>query len=189
VKKEINALFIEDGWLNQARRLPSPNFNQRPADADINLLVIHNISLPAGCYGNSYIEQLFTNCLDCSIDVSFESLRGLEVSAHVLIRRDGEIIQFVRFDDRAWHAGVSCFDGVENCNDYSIGIELEGVDTEAYSDVQYRVLCLVTQAIAAAYPAVTRERISGHEHIAPGRKTDPGIAFDWQRYYAGLADL
>lgn len=170
------------GWLSSARRVLSPNFNQRPADTPVSLLVIHNISLPMGEYATPYIEQLFTNTLDCKAHPSFESLEGVTVSAHFLIKRCGEVVQFVSADDRAWHAGVSSFDGAENCNDYSVGIELEGCDIEAFTDNQYQTLLNVTHALLEYYPELTLNRITGHEHIAPGRKTDPGPYFDWERY-------
>ncbi|HSB96926.1 MAG TPA: 1,6-anhydro-N-acetylmuramyl-L-alanine amidase AmpD [Spongiibacteraceae bacterium] len=170
------------GWLQPAKCCPSENFNQRPADAHIELLVIHNISLPAGCFGNGYIEALFTNRLDCSIDPSFEDLSGLQVSAHLLIDRCGAITQFVSFDARAWHAGQSRFGGRDNCNDFSIGIELEGTDTLPYADAQYASLAAVAQVLCGRYPGIVPQRIVGHSDIAPGRKSDPGPAFDWPRF-------
>ncbi len=170
------------GRLRQARYCPSPNCEPRPAGAAVELLVIHNISLPPGCYGGDGIERLFTNCLDWDAHPYFAGIRGLEVSAHLLVRRDGELVQFVDFDQRAWHAGRSCYRGRENCNDFSIGIELEGTDEEPYTDAQYRVLADVTRALLARYPALAPGRIVGHCDIAPGRKTDPGPAFDWRRY-------
>lgn len=170
------------GWLQPVRHCPSPNFNQRPAGLPIDLLVIHNISLPAGEFGSGYIEQLFTNCLDCSAHPAFAELRDLQVSAHLLIDRRGEITQFVSFNERAWHAGKSCFDGRENCNDFSIGIELEGTDTLPYAAAQYHNLAAVTRALLAHFPVMQPARIVGHSNIAPERKTDPGPAFDWARY-------
>lgn len=187
------SLKIVAGELSGARRVESPNFNQRPcaadsdAPADISLLVLHNISLPAGEFGTPHIENLFTNCLDCSLDDSFESLQGLEVSAHCLIRRDGELIQFVNFDQRAWHAGVSEYEGRSACNDFSIGVELEGCDDLPFTEQQYVVLKALSQAILDAYPAISLDRIVGHSDVAPGRKTDPGPAFDWVKYRAMLA--
>ncbi len=180
-------MHIQNGWLTTAQHCPSPNHNQRPDDIAIDLLVIHNISLPAGCFGAPYIEQLFTNCLDTAADPSFAILEGLEVSAHLFIRRDGTIIQFVPFSARAWHAGVSCWQGRNNCNDFSIGIELEGTDTTPYEQVQYQVLAQVTKTLMVNYPKLTRETITGHANIAPQRKTDPGPAFDWSYYYSLLA--
>ncbi len=173
---------IQNHTLKQATWCPSPNFNDRPDESDISLLVVHNISLPPGEFGGPYIQDLFCNTLDCKADPSFDSLEGLKVSAHLLIRRDGEILQFVPFNKRAWHAGVSEFQGRENCNDFSIGIELEGTDHTPYEPVQYRVLADVTQALLAHYQNMNVERIAGHCDIAPGRKTDPGAAFDWSAF-------
>ncbi len=178
---------VEQGWMQGARIVPSPNFGPRPVATAIDLLVIHNISLPPGDYGTDCVERLFTNCLDWNAHPYFKTIEGLEVSSHLMIRRDGELLQFVSLLDRAWHAGASCFEGRENCNDFSIGVELEGADDEPYSDSQYAVLAAVTQALLAAYPDLTPQRITGHSDIAPGRKTDPGPAFDWQRYRAAVA--
>lgn len=174
--------------LPNIKQQPSPNYNQRPEHIVVDVLVIHNISLPAGEFGNPYIEQLFCNSLDCSIHSSFIDLQDLKVSAHFLIKRCGEVIQFVPLNYRAWHAGVSQFKGRKNCNDFSIGIELEGTDTQPYTDSQYQALIQLTRQIQTIYPAIKRDNIIGHEHIAPGRKTDPGIAFDWFRYKQGLYD-
>lgn len=171
-----------EGWVVPARRLPSSNFNARPDGAEVDLLVIHNISLPAEQFGGPYIEALFTNCLDCTAHSSFGDLQGLEVSAHFLINRNGALTQFVSCLDRAWHAGASCHAGRENCNDFSIGIELEGADTIPFTDAQYRQLAALSRALMCRFPALTSERIVGHSDIAPGRKTDPGPAFDWSRY-------
>ncbi|GIU27362.1 N-acetyl-anhydromuranmyl-L-alanine amidase [Shewanella schlegeliana] len=148
--------------------------------------MIHNISLPAGCFGEPYIDQLFQGCLDIEADESFKALQGLEVSAHFLIRRDGELVQYVSCDSRAWHAGVSEFDGRQNCNDFAIGIELEGTDDVAYSDEQYQRLIELTHSLFTHYPALNKDRVTGHSDIAPGRKTDPGSRFDWLRYKAAL---
>lgn len=178
---------IENHWLTEARCCPSPFFNERPA-GEISLLVIHNIALPPLTYGGPAIEQLFTGCLPTEAHPYFQTLVGVEVSAHLLIRRTGELVQFVAFDKRAWHAGVSSFVGRKQCNDFALGIELEGSDKQPYTQLQYQQLVLVTQALMKAYPLLTRERICGHEQIAPGRKTDPGPAFDWLRYQQGLAD-
>ncbi|GIU50796.1 N-acetyl-anhydromuranmyl-L-alanine amidase [Shewanella sairae] len=150
------------------------------------MLVIHNISLPAGCFGLPYIEQLFLGKLDIEADNSFKELQGLEVSAHFLIRRDGELVQYVSCDDRAWHAGVSQYDNRQACNDFSIGIELEGTDDLPYSEAQYLRLVELTKSLMLSYPLITPARITGHSDIAPGRKTDPGSSFDWQRYKAAL---
>lgn len=177
---------ISNGWLQPARQLASPNFNQRPCADDISLLVIHCISLPPGQYGGDAIERFFTNILDPEEHPYFATIASLTVSAHLLIRRDGQVTQFVSFSDRAWHAGQSSFDGRENCNDFSIGIELEGSDSDHYTDAQYATLAGVTQAIQHEYPAITRDRITAHSTIAPTRKTDPGPGFDWQRYLIAL---
>lgn len=179
-------IAIVDGWLNIAHKVPSPNFNQRPDNVPVSLLVIHNISLPPGEFGGGYVQQFFQNRLDASKHPYFVSIADLQVSAHLFIERDGKVTQFVAFDQRAWHAGVSSFDGVANCNDYSIGIELEGTDKHAYTDEQYVVLVKVTRQLLLTYPTLTPERITGHENIAPGRKTDPGPMFDWSRFSASL---
>jgi AmpD protein len=176
------------GRLSIARWMPSPNADERPAGIEPDLIVIHNISLPPGRFGGPWIEQLFLNQLDVGADPYFASIAELRVSAHLLIRRDGELLQFVALDQRAWHAGRSSFQGRPECNDYSIGIELEGTDQIGFSDAQYERLAEATALICAHYPAITADRITGHEHIAPGRKTDPGPAFDWQRYLSTLPD-
>jgi AmpD protein len=168
-----------NGWCAGARRLPSPNFDLRPPGMAIDLLVIHNISLPPGQFGGPYIASLFTNALDHGAHPYFQQLRPLRVSAHFLILRTGELMQFVSADARAWHAGVSCFDGRERCNDFSIGIELEGSDFVPFEPAQYDCLAALTQALLRRYPLVS---VVGHEHIAPGRKTDPGPCFDWPAY-------
>jgi AmpD protein len=179
---------IEQGWLKQARRVPSPNCEPRPPACDPQLLVVHNISLPPRCYGGDCIERFFTNRLDWEEHPYFEEIRGVQVSAHLLIQRGGELLQFVSFDERAWHAGESCYRGRENCNDYSIGIELEGCDDDPYSDEQYAVLAAVTRLLLEHYPAMATNKIVGHSEIAPGRKTDPGPAFDWHRYRRQLLE-
>lgn len=173
---------VEQGWLRPARIVPSPNFGSRPDGAVPDLLVIHNISLPPGEYGSDCVARLFTNCLDWDAHPFFAEIRGLEVSSHLLIRRCGEVLQFVNFDERAWHAGRSTYEGRDNCNDFSIGIELEGSDDTPYTDAQYRELAAVTDCLLASYPSLSARRIAGHCDIAPGRKTDPGPAFDWPRY-------
>lgn len=165
-----------------ARFLPSPNCDERPLGCEVSLLVIHNISLPPGQYGGGWIEDLFLNRLDSQADPYFESISHLKVSAHLLIRRDGEVIQFVPFSHRAWHAGQSEFEGRSHCNDFSIGIELEGCDEQPYTEEQYQALASVTADIMSCYPAITRHRIVGHCDIAPKRKTDPGPLFDWLHY-------
>jgi N-acetyl-anhydromuramoyl-L-alanine amidase len=179
---------IKDGYLIAAVQCPSPNANLRPQGQSVSLLVIHNISLPPGQFGTGCVQSFFTNQLDSSLDPYFQSIAGLQVSAHLFIERDGTITQFVPFDTRAWHAGVSSFHGVANCNDYSIGIELEGCDDIAYTDAQYNALAETAQQILAAYPLITPARIVGHNQIAPERKTDPGEAFDWDRFYLLLSD-
>ena len=167
-----------DGWLDQVRRVDSPNFDERPPGSAIELIVIHNISLPPGSYGNGHIERLFTNKLDPSADPFFAQIVGARVSAHLLIDRDGKTTQFVSFTQRAWHAGTSVFNGRTHCNDFSVGIELEGTDFELFADAQYRSLNFVIDALIAAYPIKT---VLGHTNIAPDRKTDPGPHFDWRR--------
>ena len=176
------------GYYLSAKQINSPFYNQRPDDCAISLLVIHCISLPEGVYGGNQVEQLFTGCLDCSEDASFVNLQGVKVSAHCVIRRDGEIEQYVPFEKRAWHAGRSYFAGVEECNDYSIGIELEGTDKSAYTEKQYQALAMLTKQIQLRYPTITEPRITAHSDIAPGRKTDPGSEFDWPYYFSLLTD-
>lgn len=176
-----------DGWLTDARRCPSPNHDDRPDGCPVDLLVIHNISLPPGEFGGPWIEHLFTNQLDPDVHPYFKKIADLTVSAHLLIRRDGEQVQFVPFQKRAWHAGASCFCGRERCNDFAIGIELEGSDDTPFTDIQYTRLGEVTTALLNHYPAITRDRITGHSDIAPARKTDPGPHFDWPRYRQLLA--
>lgn len=173
----------EDGWCSGAQHMPSPNFDPRAPGTQVDLLVIHNISLPPGQFGGQYIADLFTNRLDCDAHPYFDQLRSLRVSAHFLIRRDGEVIQFVSANDRAWHAGASVFCGRERCNDFSIGIELEGTDFEPFETAQYDTLVALTHALKSRYPLTD---VAGHEHIAPGRKTDPGPFFDWGRYRKAL---
>lgn len=173
-----------DGWCDQVLRIASPNCDARPQDASIDLLVIHNISLPPGQFGGAQICDLFTNRLDCDAHPYFDQLRTLRVSAHFLIRRDGAVIQFVSTNDRAWHAGASSFGGRQRCNDFSIGIELEGTDFEPFAEPQYAALAGLTHALQARYRLTD---IAGHEHIAPGRKTDPGPFFDWQQYCRSLS--
>jgi AmpD protein len=171
-----------DGWLAPdpgILRRPSPNHDRRPDDEDPSLLVIHNISLPPGIFQGDAIIDFFQNRLDVSTHPWFENIRDLRVSAHFLIRRDGTVVQFVPTTLRAWHAGVSSFQGRERCNDFSVGIEMEGTDTQPFTDAQYERLAELTAAIRARHPIRWAQ---GHEHIAPGRKTDPGPAFDWARF-------
>ncbi|MEA2094933.1 MAG: 1,6-anhydro-N-acetylmuramyl-L-alanine amidase AmpD [Pseudomonadota bacterium] len=166
--------------LLEARQLPSPNCDERPDSGDISLIVIHGISLPPGQYGGCWIDDLFTNRLDPDAHPYFAAMAGLRVSSHLLIRRDGEMVQYVPFTHRAWHAGDSCHDGRNACNDFSIGIELEGQDDEPYTAVQYNRLTAIIQLLVHTFPGLSYDRITGHCDIAPGRKTDPGPAFDWQ---------
>lgn len=168
------------GWLRGARHLPSSNFDARP-HGEISLLVIHNISLPPGQFGGAAVAQLFLNQLDCTAHPAFADLVGLRVSAHLLIDRGGALTQFVAFGDRAWHAGRSRFAGRPDCNDFALGIELEGTDTSGYTEAQMRVLVATTATLMRHYPALAPQRIVGHCDIAPGRKTDPGPGFDWCR--------
>ncbi|SNS22560.1 AmpD protein [Noviherbaspirillum humi] len=170
-----------DGWCAGALHEPSPNFDDRADGMPIDLLVIHNISLPPGEFGGPYIADLFCNRLDCDLHPYFDQLRALKVSAHFLVRRDGAIIQFVSANQRAWHAGASRFGDRERCNDFSIGIEVEGTDFEPFEPVQYARLAELTEALCRRYALAD---VTGHEHVAPGRKTDPGPFFDWQRYRA-----
>ncbi len=169
---------LDTGLLSAARHIPSPNCDGRSA-GDLDLIVIHGISLPPGEFGGRWIEDLFTNQLDPAAHPYFEQIRDLRVSTHLLIRRDGELLQFVPFHRRAWHAGPSEYQGRPRCNDYSVGIEMEGCDEIPYSRVQYRRLAEAVRTLVDAYPGLSRDRIVGHEHISPGRKTDPGPAFDW----------
>ena len=169
------------GLLRAARFVASPNFDARPPDSGVDLIVVHGISLPPGAFGGPWIDQLFTNGLPADAHPYFATMNALRVSSHVLVRRDGEITQYVKFTDRAWHAGKSSYEGREACNDFSIGIELEGADTVPYEDVQYQVLATVVRALCAAYPGLSPDRLVGHSDISPGRKTDPGPAFDWIR--------
>jgi AmpD protein len=164
------------GWLHGARACPSPNFGPRPKDSGVSLAIVHSISLPPGQYGSDAIERLFTNRLDWDAHPYYQQIRGATVSSHFLIRRDGELLQFVSCEDRAWHAGRSSWQGRENCNDYSIGIELEGLEGELFEAEQYAVLAALLQALAQRYPL---QAVVGHEHVSPGRKIDPGPGFDW----------
>ena len=179
----------ESEWIADVARAVSPNADARPKDIEINLLVIHSISLPPKQYGGDYIEALFTNSLDSSLHPYFEGIAGLKVSAHVLVRRDGSFVQFVPFSKRAWHAGVSHFDGRERCNDFSIGVELEGCDDEPFELIQYKRLAALTTLLIDAYPSISHDRIVGHSDIAPGRKTDPGPYFDWHYFRSLLGSL
>jgi N-acetyl-anhydromuramoyl-L-alanine amidase len=165
-----------EGWWSCAQRIDSPNFGARPVGTAIDLIVLHSISLPPGHYGGDSIVKLFTNRLEWTAHPYFERIRGLQVSAHFVIRRDGKLLQFVSCDARAWHAGASSWQGRENCNDYSIGIELEGLEGEPFESAQYETLFPLVQALRKRFGT---RAIAGHEHIAPGRKQDPGAGFDW----------
>lgn len=173
----------KSGWLSGARRIASPNHDRRPAGVAIDLLVIHNISLPPDQFGGADIEKFFTNQLDINAHPYFAQLMDVKVSSHFLIRREGEIVQFVSCRERAWHAGVSSWQGRNRCNDFSIGIELEGSDFVPFSEPQYESLTKLTRCLQRAYPL---RDIAGHSDIAPGRKTDPGPVFNWERYRASL---
>lgn len=181
-----NSYRVIDGILSPARFQLSPNQDERPEGQYVDLLVIHNISLPPGQFGGPFIEELFCNNLNPQDHVYFKDIYQLRVSAHLLIRRSGEVIQFVPFNRRAWHAGQSCYRGRSRCNDFSIGVELEGTDQLTFTDVQYTELGKITLSLMASYPSLTIDRICGHQHIAPERKTDPGPCFDWRRYFERL---
>ena len=176
--------WLEGGWFRRARAMPSPNLSARPAGTLVELVVIHSISLPPGRYGGDAVERLFTNRLvDFDAHPYFERLRGVQVSSHFLIRRGGELVQFVGCDDKAWHAGESAWRGRRGCNDFSVGIELEGLEGLRFEDVQYDALVALLRALAARYPI---RGVAGHEHVAPGRKHDPGAGFDWARLRGAL---
>ncbi len=172
---------ISDGWFTQSQKTASPNYNTRPENTVINAIIIHSISLPPGCYEGDDISLFFTNSLDCSSDPFYEQIQDLQVSSHLLIRRNGVLIQYVSLYDRAWHAGQSQLDGESDCNNFSIGIELEGTDNSLFETAQYETLNGVINALMQHFPAIRPERIVGHSQIAPGRKTDPGSGFDWQK--------
>ena len=173
-------------WLTKASRTPSPNQDARPDPDDVSLVVVHGISLPPGEFGTGAVERFFRNTLDCSRDPRLADLEGVRVSTHLFVSRSGGLSQFVPFDRRAWHAGVSCCRGRSSCNDFSIGIELEGTDDSGYTDRQYVVLARILNTLIARYPRLDRSAIVGHSEIAPGRKTDPGPNFDWQRVFQSL---
>lgn len=176
------------GWVEGVLQCPSPNCNERPQDEEISLLVIHNISLPPGQFGAGQVQLFFQNRLPIDAHPYYQGIADLRVSAHFLIERDGVITQFVDCNRRAWHAGISRFEGREGCNDFSIGIELEGTDDLPYESVQYVALAELIEVLRNTYPALVAERICGHCDIAPGRKTDPGPSFDWARLHALLED-
>jgi AmpD protein len=177
----MSIINIKDNLIEGVTFHSSPNFDSRPKDTDISLIVIHSISLPPGKYGGNEIKDFFLNELDTSNHEYFESIKNLKVSSHILIKRTGETLQFVPFNKRAWHAGISSYLGKENCNDYSIGIELEGTDDSEFTDEQYNSLKNLTSSLIRSYPNLSEDRLVGHSDIAPGRKSDPGIFFDWKR--------
>ncbi|MEE4251088.1 MAG: 1,6-anhydro-N-acetylmuramyl-L-alanine amidase AmpD [Alcanivoracaceae bacterium] len=180
LQEDTPLLTLKNHWVMEARHCPSPNFNARPDACDISLIVIHNISLPPGQFGGLHIDELFCNCLDPHAHPYFAEIAAMEVSSHFLIRRDGELVQYVPCDKRAWHAGKSQWQGRENCNDFSIGIELEGSDHEPYTTMQYARLNELLDVLRQHY-GIPPQALAGHDQIAPGRKTDPGPAFEWAR--------
>ncbi len=188
-KLTVNIMQLtEDGdWLADIRHVLSPNCDERPVPDAISLIVVHGISLPPGDYGGPWIDAFFTNQLDAAAHSYFAEISGLHVSSHLLIRRDGEMVQYVPFSQRAWHAGTSCYRDREACNDFSIGIELEGQDETPYEAPQYRKLAEVIRVLRARFPDIGAQDIVGHADIAPGRKTDPGPAFDWTQLRNMLA--
>lgn len=185
MEKTSLILDSQSGLIEEAQFISSPNCDERPANVEINLLTIHGISLPPGKYGGPWVIDLFTNSLDKDAHPYFKEIQSLKVSCHLLIRRDGSLLQFVPLQMRAWHAGESCYQGKEKCNDFSIGIELEGDDDTPYENIQYKMLSDVASLLIKYYPAITSDRIVGHCDIAPGRKTDPGPAFNW-KYFRSL---
>ncbi len=177
-----------NGLVCEARQIVSPNYDDRPPECDPNLIVIHGISLPPGEFGGPWIDQLFTNMLDSDEHPYFREVADMRVSTHLLIRRDGELVQYVPLSKRAWHCGDSCHEGRDRCNDFSVGIELEGTDDAAYADEQYEQLASVIIALGHAFPSLEKAAIVGHCDIAEGRKTDPGPSFDWPRLRSLLKD-
>jgi AmpD protein len=177
-------ILNKEGWLVGCRRVLSPNHDERPPDAEVSLLVVHSISLPPGEYGGDAIERLFTNRLDPAAHPYFREIAGLRVSAHFLVRRDGALAQFVSVARRAWHAGSSSWRGRSRCNDFSVGVELEGVDTGPFEDAQYRALACLVRALGAALPL---REVAAHSDVAPGRKSDPGPGFAWRALLASLS--
>ena len=177
---------IKNHRLQDINFLESPNFNDRPVDEDISLLVIHSISLPPKKYNTDHIERFFLNELDFTSHNFYKNIEGMKVSAHVLIKRNGEVIQFVPFNKRAWHAGVSSYKGKNDCNNFSIGIELEGSEDDIFEDIQYEQLSLITSLLITEYDLITKDNIKRHSDIAPERKTDPGVLFDWDRYLTNV---
>ncbi len=180
---ESNVRIGADHWMEDVVRCASPNCDDRADPDDIALVVVHNISLPPGQFGGGLIEQFFTNCLDCTVDATLRDLAGVRVSSHLLVDRQGKVTQFVPFHKRAWHAGVSSHRGREGCNDYSIGVELEGADDVRYEDAQYTALAALVVALMRRYTRLSLDGIVGHQEIAPQRKRDPGSSFEWSRLY------
>ncbi|PHS71834.1 MAG: 1,6-anhydro-N-acetylmuramyl-L-alanine amidase AmpD [Cycloclasticus sp.] len=180
---------IQQGWLKKSTRTPSPNKNKRPNSGDIRLIIVHGISLPPGQFGEQWIDDFFLNQLDPNQHPYFEEIYQLEVASHLLIRRDGSITQYVPFHERAWHAGVSQYEGCDKCNDFSIGIELEGSDDIPYTEEQYIELTNCCKALIETYPMISEDTIVGHCDVAPGRKTDPGESFDWAKFRSLLSSL
>lgn len=178
---------LETGLLLQARQVASPNADEYPPGVQPDLIIVHGISLPPGDFGGPWIDRLFVNDLPADAHPYFRQIEGLKASSHLLIRRDGELVQYVSFQRRAWHAGVSTYQGRERCNDFSIGIELEGTDDQAYEAVQYQRLAMAIISLCNCYPSLSVQRIVGHSDVAPGRKTDPGDAFDWVRLHAMIS--
>lgn len=181
-----NEIKIENGWLLDERKVLSPHYDLRPSDTEISLLVIHYISLPPEQFGGGYIDDFFQGKLDPSAHPYFQEIYQIRVSAHCLIDRQGQITQYVNFNDRAWHAGLSCFQGREKCNDFSIGIELEGSNEQPFTPAQYATLIRLSQSLMQTYPHIRKDCIVGHCDISPGRKIDPGQYFDWQGYLSAL---
>tara|TARA_Y200000002_G_scaffold56944_1_gene42234 strand:+ start:349 stop:888 length:540 start_codon:yes stop_codon:yes gene_type:complete len=177
---------IENHIFKNIKFLNSPNFNKRPEKSDISLIVIHSISLPPEVYGNNYVEDFFMNKLNISDHDYFNEIKDMRVSSHIYIKRTGETIQFVPLNMRAWHAGKSCYKGIDDCNNYSIGIELEGTDNDHFSNQQYQSLIQISKLIINNYPKINKNTIVGHSDISPGRKTDPGNDFEWNRYLDAL---
>jgi N-acetyl-anhydromuramoyl-L-alanine amidase len=170
---------LKTGLLGGARQVASPNFDSRPAGVEADLIVVHGISLPPGEFGGPWIDRLFTNSLPAEVHPYFTEVCSMRVSSHLVVKRDGAVTQYVKFTERAWHAGKSIYQGREACNDFSVGVELEGTDTLPYEAAQYGALAKIVAALCAAYPRLSPQRIVGHSDVAPGRKTDPGPAFDW----------
>jgi AmpD protein len=180
---------VASGWIAEARRVPSPNFDKRPDGCPPSLIILHGIALPPGEFGGPWIDYLFSNTLDSTAHPYFREIQDLKVSSHLLVRRDGQFVQYVSLHDRAWHAGESCYQGRDRCNDFSIGIELEGTDDKPYDSAQYQVVSDIIVAIRRAFPACAMSPVVGHCDVAPGRKTDPGPAFDWRKLKKLLGEL